>query len=294
MEELRKPEWLKIDLGLSPEHKKVRRELARHGLHTVCEEARCPNLHECWGRYRTATFLLLGEVCTRRCRFCAVGHGRPCPPDPEEPARVAQVVARLGIRHVVLTMVTRDDLPDGGAGHVAAAVREVRKASPGVRVEILTSDFRGDLAALETVLESRPEIMSHNVETVRRLTPRVRSGASYERSLAFLREAGLRVREYGGFLKSSFMVGLGETEEEVKETLHDLRAAGVQMVNIGQYLQPTKEHLPVARYWSPEEFDRLRDYALSLGFIACSAGPKVRSSYHAEETVRMLGGGDPA
>jgi lipoyl synthase len=277
----RKPQWLKIRLNTSESYVSVKRLVRAEELHTVCEEARCPNLHECWGTHRTASFMILGDTCTRRCRFCAVGTGLPGAVDKLEPLRVGAAVLRMGLKHAHVTMVNRDDLPDGGAAMMAATVRAIRARAPGCTVEVLTSDFMGLRDAIREVVESNPDIMSHNVETVRRLTPRVRSRSSYERSLEFLRAA--RELSPDGVTKSSIMLGLGESAEEVRETLDDLRAAGVEMVNIGQYLQPTRNNLPVQKYWHPDEFAAFKQDALEKGFLYCESGPLVRSSYHAGE-----------
>jgi len=250
-------------------------------LHTVCEEARCPNLHECWGTHRTASFMILGDSCTRRCRFCAVGTGLPGEVDRLEPLRVAAAVSRMGLKHAHVTMVDRDDLADGGAAMMAATVRAIRARIPDCSIEILTSDFMGSREAIRAVVESGADIVSHNVETVRRLTPLVRSRSSYDRSLEFLRVA--KDLDPSGVTKSSIMLGLGETPEEVVSALDDLRAARVDMVNIGQYLQPTRNNLPVDKYWHPDEFARLKKIAIEKGFLYCEAGPLVRSSYHAGE-----------
>jgi lipoyl synthase len=276
----RKPEWLKIRLNTSDSYLYLKNLVRGEGLHTVCEEARCPNLHECWGTHRTASFMILGDTCTRRCRFCAVKTGLPEAVDAMEPLRVASSVRRMGLRHAHVTMVNRDDLPDGGASVMAATVRQIHARSPGCSVEVLTSDFMGSEDAIRTVVESAPEILSHNVETVRRLTPLVRSRSRYDRSVEFLRAA--KAMDPARVIKSSIMLGLGETVEEVRETMGDLRAAGVDMINIGQYLQPTRNHLPVQRYWTPAEFAELREAALEKGFLHCEAGPLVRSSYHAD------------
>ncbi|HVO40193.1 MAG TPA: lipoyl synthase [Spirochaetia bacterium] len=276
----KKPEWLKIRLNTSDNYHFLKKLMRAESLHTVCEEARCPNLQECWGTLGTASFMILGDTCTRRCRFCAVGTGLPGEVDQLEPLRVAGAVEHMGLKHVHVTMVNRDDLPDGGASLMAATVRAVRWRNPSCSIEVLTSDFMGSEEAIRAVVESRPDIISHNVETVRRLTPRVRSRSSYDRSLEFLRIA--RALDPETVVKSSIMVGLGETFEEVAETMDDLRARGVDVVNIGQYLQPTRNHIPVRRYWTPEEFRRLKDLALEKGFLYCEAGPFVRSSYHAD------------
>ena len=278
---LRKPEWLKIRLETTESYVAVKKEVRTQELHTVCEEARCPNLHECWGTHRTASFMILGDSCTRRCRFCAVGTGLPGEVDRLEPLRVAAAVSRMGLKHAHVTMVDRDDLADGGAAMMAATVRAIRARIPACSVEILTSDFMGSREAIRAVVESGADIVSHNLETVRRLTPLVRSRSSYDRSLEFLRVA--KDLDPSGVTKSSIMLGLGETPEEVVSALDDLRAARVDMVNIGQYLQPTRNNLPVARYWHPDEFARLREVAMGKGFLYCEAGPLVRSSYHAGE-----------
>jgi lipoic acid synthetase len=250
-------------------------------LHTVCEEAHCPNLGECWGR-GTATFMILGEVCTRACGFCAVKTGLPeKPPDPDEPRRVADAVGRMGLRHAVVTSVNRDDQPDGGAGIFAATIREIRARVPGCAVEVLVPDFKGRWEALEVVLEARPDVLNHNVETVPRLYREARAGASFPRSLELLK----RSKEAGLLTKSGVMVGLGEERAEVEETLRAIRTSGTDVLTVGQYLRPSPQHLPVRRYWSPEEFQSLRAFALDLGFAHVESGPLVRSSYHAESHV---------
>jgi len=276
----RKPEWLKVRLNTTDNYHFLKKLMRAESLHTVCEEARCPNLQECWGTHRTASFMVLGDTCTRRCRFCAVNTGLPGAVDKLEPVRVAAAVERMKLSHVHVTMVNRDDLPDGGASIMAATVRAIRWRSPECSVEVLTSDFMGSEEAVGAVVESTPDIISHNVETVRRLTPRVRSRSSYDRSLEFLRIA--RRLAPGMVTKSSVMLGLGESFEEVEETLSDLRLCGVDVVNIGQYLQPTRNHIPVRRYWTPEEFRQLKDIAMEKGFLYCESGPFVRSSYHAD------------
>ncbi|MGA2642633.1 MAG: lipoyl synthase, partial [Spirochaetia bacterium] len=238
----RKPPWFKIRLNTSASYVGIKRLVRTEGLHTVCEEARCPNLHECWGTHGTASFMILGDVCTRRCRFCAVGTGLPLAVDVLEPMRVAASVMKMGLKHAHVTMVNRDDLADGGASVMAATVRAIRVRAPACSVEVLTSDFMGSREAIGAVVASAPDIVSHNVETVRRLTPRVRSRSSYDRSLAFLRIA--RKLDQKAVVKSSIMLGLGETREEVLETLDDLRAADADIVNIGQYLQPTRTNIP--------------------------------------------------
>ncbi len=276
----RLPEWLRPKRPKRPELEQLGRELAERGLHTVCQSARCPNLGECFGR-GTATFLILGNTCTRDCRFCAVEHGRPMEVDPEEPRRVAEAAAKLDLKYVVVTSVTRDDLPDGGAGHFAATIRAIRELLPSVRVEVLVPDFAGEPDALATVIAARPEVLNHNIETVPRLYPQVRPQADYRRSLALLRQASAMASEV--VTKSGFMVGLGECEQEVVDLLGDLRKAVVQSVTIGQYLQPTRQHLPVAEYVAPEVFERYEATARELGFRHVLSGPLVRSSYHAGE-----------
>jgi lipoic acid synthetase len=248
------------------------------GLHTVCQEARCPNVGECWS-HRTATFMLLGDTCTRNCGFCAVAHGRPLTVDPDEPDRVATAVARLGLRHVVVTSVNRDDLPDGGAAHFAATARAIRAAVPAARVEVLVPDFQGDVAAVGVVAAAPVDVFNHNVETVPRLYKRVRPGARYERSLAVLAAAASARR--GLLTKAGLMLGLGESTSELLGVFRDLRAIGCAILTLGQYLRPSPAHLPVERYVPPEEFATLRVEALGLGFRHVEAGPLVRSSYHA-------------
>ncbi|MGA2762947.1 MAG: lipoyl synthase [Spirochaetia bacterium] len=276
----RKPEWLKIRLNTTDNYHYLKRLMRSESLHTVCEEAHCPNLQECWGTLRTASFMILGDTCTRRCRFCAVNTGLPGEVDKLEPLRVAGAVRNMKLSHAHVTMVNRDDLPDGGASLMAATVRAIRWQTPKCSVEVLTSDFMGSEEAIRAVVESGPDIISHNVETVRRLTPRVRSRSSYDRSLEFLRISRRLAPEM--VTKSSIMLGLGESFEEVEVTLGDLRSCGVDVVNIGQYLQPTKNHIPVRRYWTPEEFGKLKDIAMGEGFLYCESGPFVRSSYHAD------------
>jgi len=270
----------------SPALGRIRTVLRENRLSTVCEEARCPNLPTCWGQ-GTATFMILGEICTRACRFCAVKHGKPSPPDPEEPERLASAAKALGLRYVVLTSVDRDDLPDGGASHFASCIRALKKAAPNLRVEALIPDFSGQREALEKVVEAGPDVVGHNLETVRRLTPRVRDRrAGYELSLFVLRT--LKELSPKIFTKSSLLLGLGETEEEVEEALRDLREAGVDIVVLGQYLRPTSRELPVARYVPPEEFEAWRKRALSLGFRAVLSGPLVRTSFRASEVYEEL------
>ncbi len=279
-EAVRRPEWLKIRLPQGQTFREVKNIIRQNRLHTVCESARCPNRAECWAR-RTATFLILGDVCTRSCRFCAVKTGRPSAPDRLEPFRVADAVKQLGLRHAVITSVNRDDLSDGGASIFAETVRQIRKKSPGCRVEVLIPDFKGDSAALDILLKARPDILNHNVETVPRLYRDVRPQAKYERSLWVLEES----KRQGLVTKSGLMVGLGETPGEILIVMRDLRAVGCDILTIGQYLQPTKAHLPVDRFVTPEEFARYKEEGLRMGFRFVESGPLVRSSYHADEQV---------
>ncbi|HVS16255.1 MAG TPA: lipoyl synthase [Thermoanaerobaculia bacterium] len=287
-ERRRRPEWLRIRLATPERYRQVKGLVERLSLHTVCQEARCPNIYECWGEHGTATFMILGDVCTRRCGFCAVTSGRPpAGPDPLEPEHVADAVAIMGLRHAVVTSVDRDDLPDGGARHFAAVIEAVHERNPATAVEVLTPDFRRVPDALDVVLGARPEVFSHNMETVPRLYRQARPGSSYERSLDLLAEAARRrgAEVYGGRVKTGLMVGLGERPDELEQTIRDIRGAGVEILTVGQYLQPTREHLPVDRYVPPVEFDDIRALALGLGFSHCESGPLVRSSYHAHEHV---------
>lgn len=290
MDGTRLPDWLIRPLSDPSQVRAVRRALAAHRLNTVCDEARCPNRAECFAR-GTATFMILGSKCTRNCRFCAVGAGEPEPPDTDEPSRVATAAREMGLSFVVLTSVTRDDLPDGGAAHFAETVGAVREALPGAGVELLVPDFRGSPEALAVVLEAGPDVLGHNVETVARLYPSVRSGAEYGRSLEVLRRSAA-----SGLVpnvKSAVMLGLGETRGEVEETLRDVRDSGANIAYLGQYLRPSPEHAPVERFVTPLEFDEIREYAMSLGFDWVSAGPFVRSSYRAADAVRAAGSLEP-
>jgi len=283
-----RPEWLRIKLATPAEYHKVKKLVDGLNLNTVCQEARCPNIYECWGQHGTATFMILGDTCTRRCGFCAVNSGRPpALPDREEPGHVAEAVATMGLRHAVITSVDRDDLPDGGARHWADVIEAVHAANPGCAVEVLTPDFRGVPDALDVVLGARPEVFSHNVETVPRMYRKARPGSRYDRSLALLADAA-RWRDegrYQGTVKTGIMVGIGEQPDEVYELLSDVRGAGVEVMTVGQYLQPTAEHLPVDRWVTPQEFADYKRFALELGFTHCESGPLVRSSYHAHEHV---------
>jgi lipoic acid synthetase len=279
-----RPNWIKIAFHDGPNYREVKDLMRGLELHTVCEEARCPNQRECWDS-RTATFLILGDQCTRRCSYCAIETGRPTGQlDWAEPDRVAKAVEHLGLKHVVITSVTRDDVPDGGAAIFAATIRRCRTRIPGCAIEVLIPDFEANWDALKTVMEARPDVLNHNIETVRRLHPTVRPRTGYDNSLELLR----RAREMGGRVtKSGLMVGLGETMEELRETLGDLRASQVSVVTIGQYLRPTGEarHVPVARYYTPDEFAELKAFGLELGFDHVESGPLVRSSYHAREQL---------
>lgn len=281
---LRKPEWLRIKLNTNEHYTGLKKMMREKQLHTVCEEARCPNIHECWAVRRTATFMILGDVCTRACRFCAVKTGLPTELDWQEPERVAESVRLMNLKHVVVTAVARDDLKDGGAAVFAETVRAIRRKNPLTTIEVLPSDMGGVYENLKTLMDARPDILNHNIETVRRLTPRVRARATYERSLEFLRRAKEMQPDIP--TKSSLMVGLGETKEEILEAMDDLRAVGVNILTIGQYLQPTKKHLKVEKYYHPHEFMELKEIALAKGFSHCESGPLVRSSYHADEQVQ--------
>ncbi|MCG8452916.1 MAG: lipoyl synthase [Spirochaetales bacterium] len=282
----RKPEWLRISLDTTKDTAAVRKDIREKGLHTVCEEARCPNLHECWSHHRTATFMILGDTCTRSCRFCAVKTGRPDAPDEQEAQRVAASIHDLGIAHAVITMVDRDDLADGGASYLAATGRAIREKNPTVTVEYLSSDMKGSHESVAVLVDSAPDILGHNIETVERLTPRIRSASHYGRSLDFLKTA--RQLNPQLLVKSSMMLGLGERREEVIQTLQDLRDSGCDLVNIGQYLQPTRRHVAVERYWTPEEFKSLQEEAMAMGFEHVESGPLVRSSYHAGGQLAAL------
>jgi lipoic acid synthetase len=281
----RKPAWLKRRLPSGSGYEKVRTLIDNCRLHTVCQEAKCPNIWECFSR-ETATFLILGDRCTRNCGFCAVAYGPENPPDPDEPEHVASAVQQLNLAYVVITSVTRDDLPDGGAGHFAETIRTLRKRCPKVGIEILIPDFQGNRDAWRTVLESKPDVLNHNLETIRRLYPTVRPQADYHRSLDLIRYAA----QYspGITTKSGLMLGLGETRMEVVTTFTDLIQSGCQILTLGQYLQPSKAHLPVARFVLPEEFEELKILALDKGFREVAAEPFVRSSYRAKELFKRV------
>lgn len=289
---LRKPSWIRVRIPSGNAVAELKAKLRHNRLVTVCEEASCPNIHECFG-HGTATFMILGQVCTRRCSFCDVAHGRPKPPEPGEPLSLATTVAQMGLKYVVVTSVDRDDLRDGGAQHFADCISAIRSHSPGTRVEILTPDFRGKGRmdrALEILATSPPDVFNHNIETVPDLYPNVRPGADYQWSLTLLQKFKAQHRALP--TKSGIMLGLGETLEQVQATLRDLRAHDVDMVTIGQYLQPTAHHHPVLRYWTPEEFAELERYGLALGFSHVASGPMVRSSYHADRQALQAGVAD--
>lgn len=282
---LRKPEWIRVKAPVGREYSNTHAIVREHGLNTVCEEAGCPNIGECW-THRHATMMILGDTCTRACAFCNVKTGLPGPLDTDEPRRVADAVARLGLRHVVVTSVDRDDLDDGGAKHFADTIAAIRAVSPGTTVEVLTPDFRGKAGSIEVVMEARPDVFNHNLETVPRLYLSIRPGARYYSSLRLLERAKELVP--GGFTKSGLMVGLGESREEIMQVMDDLRAAGVDFLTIGQYLQPTRKHAPLDRFWSPDEFKALEATARAKGFLMVSATPLTRSSYHADSDFAQL------
>jgi lipoyl synthase len=278
---LPRPGWIKARAPLGAGYERLLGLMRELDLHTVCEEARCPNVGECWNR-GTATFMILGDVCTRACGFCAVKTGLPArPPDPEEPSRVATAVARMGLRHAVITSVNRDDQKEGGASGFAAVIQEIRARTPGCAVEVLIPDFKGNWAALDLVIAARPDILNHNTETVPRLYPRVRPGARFERSLDLLR----RAKAADLLTKSGIMLGLGEEWPEIRDAIRSIRQAGTDILTVGQYLRPSPQHLPLLRYYTPEEFGEIKAFALSLGFPHVESGPLVRSSYHADEHV---------
>ncbi|RZA15044.1 MAG: lipoyl synthase [Lysobacteraceae bacterium] len=287
---LRKPSWIRVRIPSGNAVQVLKSKLRENRLVTVCEDASCPNIHECFS-HGTATFMILGDVCTRRCSFCDVAHGRPKPADAGEPLRLANTVADMGLKYVVITSVDRDDLRDGGAQHFVDCIRETRAASPGIRIEILTPDFRGKgrmERALEVLAADPPDVFNHNIETVPDLYRNVRPGADYQWSLTLLQK--FKAQHPGVPTKSGIMLGLGETMEQVQATLRDLRAHAVEMVTIGQYLQPSAHHHPVLRYWTPDEFKALEDYGYALGFSHVASGPMVRSSYHADRQAAGVAG----
>lgn len=278
-----KPHWLKVKLPGKGFFPTVRNLVNGYGLHTVCESALCPNIAECWGA-GTATFMILGDVCTRSCRFCAVKTGKPLPLDPLEPFKVAWSIRMLNIKFCVITSVDRDDLPDGGANHWKETILAIKRVNPNTKIETLIPDFKGKTELLDIIISAYPDVISHNIETVARLTKLVRVQAKYERSLFVLEY----LKKNNVLTKSGLMVGLGETPQEIYETMKDLRSVGVDILTIGQYLQPTKQHLPVARYVPPEEFEEYKQFALSIGFKWVESGPLVRSSYHAERAMNVI------
>lgn len=277
---IKKPKWLRVKLPTGENYRKVRELVDKHELHTICESGSCPNMGECWGE-GTATFMILGNICTRSCGFCAVKTGRPDEVDEFEPGRVANSVKLMGVKHAVITSVDRDDLSDGGANIWAQTVRAIRKQSPGTTLETLIPDFAGKWENLQIVINEAPEIISHNLETVRRLTKQVRIQAKYDRSLEVL----FRLKKAGMRTKSGVMLGLGETEEEVLETMQDLRSVGTDILTLGQYLQPTTKHLPVEDFITPEQFELYKEEGMKMGFRYVESGPLVRSSYHAERHI---------
>ena len=286
---LRKPGWIRVRIPAGNAVAELKKKLRAKSLVTVCEEASCPNIHECFGK-GTATFMVLGEVCTRRCAFCDVAHGRPKPPDAEEPENLAQTIRDMGLKYVVITSVDRDDLRDGGAAHFASCIRRVRELAPQTKIEVLTPDFRGKgklERALDALAIDPPDVFNHNLETVRPLYREVRPGADYDWSLRLLKE--FKARNPGIPTKSGIMLGLGETMEQVDEALRDLRAHDVDMVTVGQYLQPSAHHHPVLRYWTPEEFAEIERRGYEIGFTHVASGPLVRSSYHADVMAHAAG-----
>lgn len=280
----RLPSWFKVNAQTGPDYLDIKQTMDGLKLHTICEEARCPNRWECWNA-RTATFLILGDICTRRCHYCSVETGRPLAVDRGEPQRVAEAVQALGLRHAVITSVNRDELPDGGASIFAETIRQTRALSPGCTIEVLIPDFEGNEAALTTVCAERPEILNHNIETVRRLFPSLRPQGKYQRSIELLGNA----KQQGMTTKSGLILGMGETLDEARQVMRDLRAVNCDIMTIGQYLQPTRDHLPVARYYNPSEFEALKEEGMAMGFTHVESGPLVRSSYHAEQqTVQAM------
>lgn len=276
----RLPSWLRMERASGESYTMVKNLVENHHLHTICTSGNCPNIGECWNA-GTATLMILGDICTRSCKFCGTRSGKPLPPDPAEPDRVAQAVKTMSLRHCVITSVDRDDLPDGGSGHWSATIRSIREVNPGVTIETLIPDFRGNTSDIDRVIDARPDVISHNIETVRRLTPAIRSVAKYEVSLSVLRHVSSR----GVRAKSGIMLGLGETEEEVIEALKDLYATGCRIVTVGQYLAPSLSHMSVKEYVTPEKFDEYRQKCLDMGFEFVESSPLVRSSFHAEKHV---------
>ena len=282
-----KPDWLKIKLHTDKTFASVAQIVQQHALHTICDSGKCPNKAECWSR-RTATFMVLGDICTRGCRFCATATGKPLPIDAGEPERVARSISLMELKHAVITSVTRDDLPDGGASHWAAVIEAARRENPGTTIEVLIPDLGGRPESIDIVLAARPDITGHNIETVERLTPQVRSHADYRTSLAVLRHIATRDGGLRSVAKSGIMVGLGETRDEVLRAMDDLREAGVEVITLGQYLRPSRQHIAVAEYVTPKTFDFYRQEALARGFSHVASGPLVRSSYMAEQALPQL------
>lgn len=280
-EHVRKPEWLKVNFGSNEKYAETKKIVDTHCLHTICTSGRCPNMGECWGR-GTATFMIAGDICTRSCKFCNTKSGKPLPLDPKEPANIAESIRLMKLKHAVITSVDRDDLPDLGANHWAETIREVRKVNPETTIEVLIPDFQGKEELIKIVAAEKPDIISHNMETVRRLTPEVRSAAKYDTSLKVLKT----IAEEGIVAKSGIMVGLGETQEEVEELMDDLLSIGCSVLTIGQYLQPTHKHYPVREYITPEQFNKYKEIGLAKGFRDVESAPLVRSSYHAEKHIR--------
>lgn len=285
MEHVRKPEWLKIQIGANARYAETKRIVDTHKLHTICSSGRCPNLGECWGK-GTATFMIGGAICTRSCKFCNTMSGKPFPLDPEEPRRVAESIHLMKLEHAVITSVDRDDLPDFGAHHWAETIRCIKERNPHTTLETLIPDFQGHEEFIRLITDTHPDIVSHNLETVRRITPLVRSVATYERSLQVIRS----IAQNGITAKSGIMVGLGETEEEIEQTMDDLLACGCKILTIGQYLQPSRKHYPVAAYITPEQFQKYKETGERKGFSTVESGPLVRSSYHAEKHIAPRGG----
>lgn len=283
MVRVRKPEWLKINIGTNERYTETKRIVESHCLHTICSSGRCPNMGECWGR-GTATFMIGGNICTRSCKFCNTQTGHPLSLDPQEPTHVAESVRLMKLSHAVVTSVDRDDLPDLGAVHWAQTIREIRRLNPNTTIEVLIPDFQGRKELVEQVIEPQPDIISHNMETVRRISPLVRSAARYDTSLNVIRQ----IAASGITAKSGIMVGLGETPAEIEELMDDLRDAGCQIMTIGQYLQPSRRHYPVAEYITPDQFKRYEEMGMKKGFTQVESGPLVRSSYHAEKSIHHL------
>ena len=283
MVRVRKPEWLKINIGTNERYTETKRIVESHCLHTICSSGRCPNMGECWGR-STATFMIGGNICTRNCKFCNTQTGHPLSLDPQEPTHVAESVRLMKLSHAVVTSVDRDDLPDLGAVHWAQTIREIRRLNPNTTIEVLIPDFQGRKELVEQVIEPQPDIISHNMETVRRISPLVRSAARYDTSLNVIHQ----IAASGITAKSGIMVGLGETPTEIEELMDDLRDAGCQIMTIGQYLQPSRRHYPVAEYITPDQFKRYEEMGMKKGFTQVESGPLVRSSYHAEKSIHHL------